>query len=320
MANRKQHTIFVLCPDDAPPSGGIRRMYRHVDVLNAHGFDARLVHQKRPFRCRWFENSTRVEYFDEMRLRLSDFLVIAEVLGPRIHEIGRGIRTVIFNQNAYYTFRKYSIDPSDMVCSYKSREVVACIAVSEDNCDYLRYAFPELSVHRLHNSVDPAIFYPRVKQPRICFMPRKHADEAAQVLNIAKFRGLLGGFSVAPIDGASELETARILGESAVFLSFGYPEGCALPPMEAMASGCITIGYHGNGCREYLRSPYAYPIETGDIIGFAKCVEAVLGEWRAEASRLNEMTRVASEFIRGEYSIEREEADIVGIWERIFQG
>jgi len=107
------------------------------------------------------------------------------------------------------------------------------------------------------------------------------------------------------------------MGESLVFLSFGYPEGCALPPMEAMASGCITIGYHGNGCREYLRSPLAYPIDATDIIGFARCIENVLGELRENPARFAAMARQASEFIRSNYSTAREESDIVSIWDQI---
>lgn len=317
MTHRDQQTIYVISPDLAAPSGGVRRLYRHVDVLNANGFNARLMHYVRPFRCTWFANNTRVEYMNEARLRPTDFLVAPEVMGPKIHEMGRGLKTVIFNQNAYYTFLNYSINPADMVTPYRSRELVACICVSDDNRAYLQFAFPELRVFRLHYSIDSAIFQPRPKKPQICFMPRKHPEDAQQVLNILKFRNVLSGFSVLPIDKANEVEVARILGESLIFLCFGYPEGCSLPPMEAMASGCVTIGYHGNGCREYLRPPMAYPFEVGDIVGIAKCVEDVLTRWRSDPAGLNEMTSAAGEYIRTNYSIQREEADIVEIWDKL---
>ena len=66
---------FVLCPDDVPTSGGIRKLYRLVDVLNANGFPAVIVHQAAGFRCRWFENKTPVVSFAEARLAPNDLLV-----------------------------------------------------------------------------------------------------------------------------------------------------------------------------------------------------------------------------------------------------
>src|SRR5262249_58734909 len=105
-------------------------------------------------RCTWFPNAPRVEYIDEARLRLTDFLVAPEVLGPTLNEIGKGLPTVIYNQNAYNTFRHYSLDLSDTTTAYRSPQVVGCIAVSEDNRQYLEYAFPGLNVRRLHYSID----------------------------------------------------------------------------------------------------------------------------------------------------------------------
>ena len=32
-----EHTVYYLCPDHAPPSGGVRAIYRHVDLLNEAG-------------------------------------------------------------------------------------------------------------------------------------------------------------------------------------------------------------------------------------------------------------------------------------------
>jgi glycosyltransferase involved in cell wall biosynthesis len=74
-----------------------------------------------------------------------------------------------------------------------------------------------------------------------------------QVLNILHARGVLDGWEVISIDGLPEHEVAERLRSCAVFLSFGHPEGCPLPPLEAMASGCVVVGYHGRGGREYFK-------------------------------------------------------------------
>jgi len=49
------------------------------------------------------------------------------------------------------------------------------------------------------------------------------------------------------LEDKSEDEVADIMGRSALFLSLAYMESFALAPVEAMASGCIVVGYTGTG-------------------------------------------------------------------------
>ncbi|HEY8748820.1 MAG TPA: hypothetical protein VIM11_12645 [Tepidisphaeraceae bacterium] len=73
--------IVVLCPAWDRPAGGVRKLYRHVDILNANGFDARLAHYEPGFRCEWFENQTKVAYPPEIwPPRAGDLLVVPEVM------------------------------------------------------------------------------------------------------------------------------------------------------------------------------------------------------------------------------------------------
>lgn len=234
--------VFVLCPDHAPPSGGIRKLYRHVDVLRKNGIEACVVHTREGFRCTWFANDTPVAYHAQVRPRPSDFVVVPEVYGPGLAGLHPGVPKVVFNQNAYLTFRGYSLDPADGRTPYTSPEVVATFAVSEDNRDYLSYAFPNLRVVRLHYGIDAERFAPRRKKKVIAFMPRKHAEDAVQVINLLKHRGSLSGWQVVAIDGRPEADVADILSGCAVFMSFGQSEGCPLPPLEAMACGCAVVG------------------------------------------------------------------------------
>jgi glycosyltransferase involved in cell wall biosynthesis len=184
----------------------------------------------------------------------------------------------------------------------------------------MQHVFPKLPVYRVRNSVDPRFQPPNGhKKHQICFMPRKHAEDAMQVISILKFRGALQGFHVKPIHKLPEDQVISILRESLVFLSFGYPEGFGLPPAEAMASGCVTIGYHGNGGREYFTPEHGFPIEAGDIIGYAKTVELVLDRLRQDPSAFDDMTRRASTFIRSTYSPEHERQDVIKTWTEILR-
>jgi glycosyltransferase involved in cell wall biosynthesis len=140
--------IYYLCPDDDSPAGGIRSIYRHVDILRRSGLEAFVVHERRGFRCAWFENDTpilswcrrprrdvprlvsrldqrlRVHSYQgradrpflqlqgapSFKLSKEDVIVVPEVYGPHIADIAPGVPKVILNQNVYFSFRFYSTD------------------------------------------------------------------------------------------------------------------------------------------------------------------------------------------------------------------
>ncbi|NOX54731.1 MAG: glycosyltransferase [Planctomycetes bacterium] len=230
-------------------------------------------------------------------------------------------RTVIFNQNCYLTFRKHSWNDLSRPTLYQRPHTVAAIVVSEDSHRYLRTAFPNLRLFRIRNAIDSDRFYPiGTKKPQIAFMPRKNAQDLVQVLKILHLRGSLDGFRLAPIDGMSEKQVAHTLQESAIFLSFGYPEGFGLPPAEAMACGCFVVGYHGQGGREFFRPEFSCPIDTGDITAYVQAVEAALAQWRDSPETIREKGRQASQFIRTVYSPENERQDVLAVWNCLLAG
>ena len=55
------------------------------------------------------------------------------------------------------------------------------------------------------------------------------------------------------LDGLDRQGVARALQSSHVFLATGFPEGCPLPPLEAMACGCLPVGCGGFGGWDYMR-------------------------------------------------------------------
>ncbi|MBP3957827.1 glycosyltransferase family 4 protein [Gemmata sp. G18] len=308
-------TVFVLCPDHAPPAGGIRKLYRHVDVLNAHGIPAAVVHEAPGFRCAWFAGATPVRCRADVRPDPADVVVIPEVYGPDLAALYPGVPKVVFNQNAYLTFRGYALDPVDLNTPYTHPEVRATLVISEDNREYLAYAFPAARLVRLHYGIDTALFaYRAEKEPRVAYMPRKNAHDVTQVLNLLTHRGALRGYELVAIDGRPESEVAELLGSCAVFLSFGHPEGCPLPPLEALACGCALVGYHGRGGREYFRPEFCHPVEFGDVVGFARAVEDVVRLRATAPGALRARCAAGAAYVREHYSVAREEADIVRCW------
>jgi glycosyltransferase involved in cell wall biosynthesis len=313
--------IYFFYPEYRDAVGGMYIAYRHVDLLNQLGYPAWMVHPTKGFRCTWFENRTPVLGSAEVSLQPGDVCVLPEIFEPWRALACPGIKRLIFNQNAYYTFTHHCWQKDSLATPYNSPDVLGVIVVSEDNWNYLAHAFPGLRLFRYRYSIDGRKFAPRwPKQKMIAFMPRKGLADVQQVLNIIKFRGELGEYALRPLEGLSRAEVAVALGEAEVFLSSGFYEGCPLPPMEAMACGCLVVGYHGFGGREYFRPEFSFPVEPADVQGFARTLGRVLRQLREDPGPLREMALQASRYITREYTDQREEQSVRAIWQAVLGG
>ena len=223
---------------------------------------------------------------------------------------------VIFNQGAYLTFKGRTEEFN--VVPYTQPDFLATIVVSEDSRSYLDYAFPGHPLYRVHNAINTQHFYYESnKKNQIAFMPRKNAEDVTQVLLLLKVRSALHGFDLLPIQNMNERQVGAALRESLIFLSLSAQEGSPMPPLEAMACGCIVVGYDGLGGREYLNSEYGFPVIQSDVQSFAKTLEMVIRTLRDKPAPLLEKARRASQFVATTYSPLQEERDIVAAWDQI---
>jgi hypothetical protein len=303
-------TAWFICPDYSVPSGGARKLYHYVDILNAAGLNAAIIHGRRGFRLRWFENKTRVVNARDVTVGTEDILVVPEIYGPRILNLPRKIRQVIINQNVYNTVRELAEGVESTAPYISNPDLALVLVVSQDNLEVIKYLFPKIPVRRLHHSIDRNLFHPPrgSKQRRIAYMPRKRADDSASVISLLKLRGVLDTWETVPLHDLSEMETAKILQSAKLFLSFSLREGFGLPPLEALACGCLVVGYHGLAGREYFHPPFATAVEDGDIIGFAQSVEnAILYLNKGDDSAA---MNAASSFALESYPLETEKRDL----------
>ncbi|MPT36250.1 MAG: glycosyltransferase family 1 protein [Flavobacterium sp.] len=348
----RQQKIYFICPDTKAPIGGIKQLYRQVDILNRNGFNASILHKKKRFRHKWFENKTRIEYnfplfclikqtirsgskssflkrvFTKInwgiqslmasKLDTNAIYVFPEFLSLSFLKIKKDTLKVIFNQNCYYSFFYNSIEEHSDEKQYADKNIIATIVVSEDSKNYLSFAIPNIKLYRIRIGIDQNTFYyqPR-KKKQIAFMPRKMKEDIIQIFNILKYRNSLQDWLLVSIDNKTEQEVAQILRESHIFLSFNHIEGFGLPPAEAMACGCIVIGYTGRAGEEYFNPDFSYPIPDGDIINFVHKIEEVLMFFEKDPITFLEKQINASQAILNEYSLENEEQDIVTTWNQI---
>ena len=130
-------------------------------------------------------------------------------------------------------------------------------------------------------------------------------------------RNSLHGFEVVAIENVTESQTAQILRDAAIFLNFCSQEGSPVPPLEAMACGCLTIGYDGQGGREYLNNDLAVRIAEEDILGFVKAIEAAIDSFDHTPDVLAQKTRRAVEYVATNHSPQREREDIAAAWQQL---
>lgn len=308
--------IYYFCYDNARPTGGNKITYRHVELLNQLGFPACIVHQNRDFRYDQFTHHPPVMAMEDLRLTASDFFVLPEDLGPALNRIAPGINKIIFNQNAYSTFRGYQLFDSNRP-PYLHPDTVATLVVSEDNKRYLEAAFPGLSPVRLRISFRQDIFYCEdlsQKKKQLCFMTRKNSSDVLQVISQLRARGVLQGWRFVALQNATEEEVATTMKESAMFLSFGHPEGISLSNIEAMAAGCYVVGYSGMGCREYFDPGYCTEVPFGDITQFVEQAEVVARQYDLCRDDFVSHTKRSQAYAVSTFSPDHESSDLLSLY------
>ena len=341
----KTTPIYFICPDNKEPVGGIKQLYRQVDILNDNGFNAYIVHKRKWFRHKWFENKTKIInsrfIFEEIDILLgrklqtfksffkkkvnnldsNGILVIPEIYGPNIINLLKGTGKVVFNQNCYYTFNNFDLNTFNNNNIYNNPDLLGVIVVSENSKKYLEYTFPKSPIHRIHLGINTSkfIYNKASKKKQIAFMPRKLEDDIIQIINILKIKNNIKNWDFVSINNKSEEEVAKILNESLIFLSLNHKEGFGLPPAEAMASGCIVIGYAGQGGEEYFNPNFSIKIDEGNIIQFVEKVEEITLKYEKNDFGVIKMPQYANDYILNNYNLKKEEESIVSTWKKILK-
>lgn len=307
--------IYVICPEYNAPSGGIKKLHDHVTSLRELGFAAYIVHEKPGFRCDWFSHSASIRYLPHLQVNPADVLVIPEVYGPEILSFYPGIRKVIYCQNSYNALWGFKGTDLSLRDVYRHPDVIRVVVNSEQDRLFFAHLFPRLPVFRVHNGIDAGNFhYVEEKKPQIACIPLKLPKEALLLRHVLEARGATDGYTLRSIEGMDYQSYAQVLRESLLFLAFSHNEGFGLPPAEAMACGCLVVGYDGTGGKEYFTREVGFPVPYNDILLYAQTVEEVIKRHRAGDDSLGQLRRNASRYILRTYPVEREKNDILMLW------
>ena len=297
--------VFVCYPDTNSPIGGVKQIYRQVELLARAGVDAYVLHRTAGFRATWFESTAPVidleSYLASGPSAEHDLVVLPETWLSQVPSYLPGIPKAIFNQNAFYTFGLEGKCAADTLELYQHPDILGVVTVSHDSRRLLveGCGVPSEHCHVVLNGIDPQLFYPPdLKVRRVVFMGRKHADHIRKALLMGSRRPRWGNYEFRELPRMSHRRVAEELRGALLFLSCGHPEGFGLPLAEAIASGCLVVGYHGLGGRDFAE-PHMRCVEFGDLMGFVDSIEAELSRFEEHpAEVISERLRASKEILK----------------------
>jgi len=208
--------------------GGVKRLYAIAEYLRDAGHNT-VVNSEDGKKNTWFQHS------------------IPENVGirPQIRLCAETCRRLLANAvNILYQQAQFDVpepeEQFDLVVTttkYLSNFLVDNSGITPD--------------YQIPYGFDSNLFKPGKEHPElttVAYMPRKNKEEfdlITQLMprNMVKF---------VAIDGSSEADVIKILQKANIFLALSKSEGFGMPPFEASLCGCLLIGYHGMGGKEWL--------------------------------------------------------------------
>lgn len=289
--------IFYFCPDFSPPSGGTKRLYRHVFHLNRLGFKAFIVHYKKGFVLSWHGYKVPVKWLeDNLSFAANDTLVFPEGMPSLMKQTQHlNCSRIAIALNWHYIYN--SLPKGE---NWKDYSITRAITPSPVIKNYLDLSM-EVDVTLIDNYIDTNrySYQPEKKKNKIVYLARK--DSSGDILSFIFKRkeGFFKEWEWMPLNDLSEDKYAEQLSESRIFLATSSQEGIPTSALEAMASGCIVVGYSGIGGNDYMvgkgDKQNCYLIENGNLPELAKILEEVIFGWRQNRHRNNLIIKNAVE-------------------------
>ena len=230
--------INYFCPDLLVASAGMRRLYKHVAILNRHGEPAAILHQNACFRA-FDMPKVPVKYLSQSAvLTTGDVVVVPEGWPNLLADLsGYPLKLVVIALNWKYIYRSLEKMRDDhQSCGWRDFGVRRAIVASPWIGEMVSWAM-RIPVHLVTTGIDPALFrqVPAEQKVRqVVCIARKATDwvELQRLLysrNPACFESIIWK----ALDGLSEANYAREVGRSQLFLNLSHAEGFPTALFEA---------------------------------------------------------------------------------------
>jgi hypothetical protein len=311
--------VLFFCHDNPKPAGGIRTLYRHVNLLNQHGIEAYIVHFSANLSLDWFSHKVPVLHAGpNLSIAESDWIVIPEDFRAAIEFCSTvNCNKAVFCQNHFYIFKGLSDRRN-----WADFGIKHIMASSNEIQHYIQDVFGLPSTFFPY-AINHKVFYPddSKRQLRIAYMPRKGEWNLEVIKGILwhKYPELRKIPWVA-IHGMTEMQVANTLRRCSVFLSTGFMEGFGLPPIEAMACGSMVLGFRAGGGKDFATEGNGFWIPDEDPITFAHTLARVLKEIKDNPdSKKWSNIRSAAYTTSKRYTDDKTEEAVLQFWKQQLQ-
>jgi len=306
--------ILYLSHDPVRPVGGVRVIYRHVEILRNAGFDAYVVHRTPGLRLDWFQSSAPVLYATgQFAVSTSDWLVMPEDHRDMLQAFANFPgRKVLFCQNHWYVFN--GIDSDQSWADFGISDVIVSSKPIRDFARRVMRVDPTL----IPLSIDPAVFHGMsdARPLQVAVMPRKGGQHMRFIRGaMLHLEPTLSDVPWVEIHGCNEGQVAALLRQSPFFLSTGFHEGFGLPPVEAMACGAIPVGFTGGGGGDYATAENGFWVADEDTITLAETLARLLVAYRSNPQDAKWRRLQDAGFATARsYSPDSEASALTGFW------
>jgi hypothetical protein len=325
---------YIFLPPVSKPTGGVTVLRQMADILHQSGREAYLVaREKGGWRPEGLADAAPVLEWRDLKLAASDVWVVPEgwinALAPGLYANAQCFSYV---QNWAYLFSSMpdGVDWHSLPVEF--------LAVSDPVFQFIKETTCK-DAPVLRPGIDRSIFHAPESKPggrvNVAFMPRKNKALVEQIKAIHEHRCGAHQVNWVPIEGMDAHGVAETLRAAHIFLATGFPEGCPLPPLEAMACGCLPVGFAGFGGWDYMRQVQAKPRYTpwiplrkvpwkgnglwcadSDVLDAALCLgEAVTMFQERDPALMAALA--AGQKTANAYSLEAQKTAILELWEQL---
>lgn len=325
---------FIFLPPVRKPTGGVTVLRQMADILHQAGHEVYLVaREKGGWQPKARNDAAPVVQWEDLDLTRSDLWLVPEgwvnALTPGLEA---GALCFNYVQNWAYLFSALpeGVDWHNLPVEF--------FAVSDPVAEFIKEAtFKDAPV--LRPGIDRSVFSAPETKPggkiNVAYMPRKNKALAAQIRAIHAHRCGDSSVNWLPIEGMDALQVADTLRSAHIFLATGFPEGCPLPPLEAMACGCLPVGFTGFGGWDYMRQIQDEPRHTpwiplrecdwagnglwcadGDVLDAALCLETAVHMIEEQDLYLTAALESGQETADA-YSLDEQKLSVLSVWDAL---
>ena len=285
--------------------GDIPIIYNHCDILNKNGIEAIPIIIDNSFKMNldWFYHDTYPQKINSgffENIQEEDILICPSTMANAISLFPKGKRFMFVQNYSKYqrgSAEKYSYDGIITLKGY---------------CENYIKEYTNVPVYSVLNGIDLKLFNfksPKKEKNSVLILYRKNIGIIDKFfLNMPERIRQNFTFHVK----YKHLHAKELIEEYKkhdIYLTFSYPEGFSLTPLEAMACGCIVGGFTGGGANLYMKNEEtALVCDDGDIYGVYTLLEKII-----DKEEIKEKLRVNSIKMVKEFSIEAMEKSLMDV-------